>query len=107
MVDTARAHLGTLGQRPHLAARDGAAGWAEHGPFDRILATCAITHIPPAWIRHLTEDGRIVAPLDAGDAGPLLVLDKTAPDEVTGRIDPYPAYFMPLRNHADSPLGPG
>lgn len=42
-----------------------------------------------------------------GDAGPLLVLDKTAPDEVTGRIDPYPAGFMPLRHRVDDPFGPG
>ncbi|MGH3847051.1 MAG: methyltransferase domain-containing protein, partial [Pseudonocardiaceae bacterium] len=72
-----------------------------------ILATCAVTQIPPEWIRQLTDGGRIVAPLDAGPAGPLLVLDKTAPDEVSGRIDPYPAWFMPLRQHAESPLGPG
>lgn len=107
LVTTAADRLAGLGHNPHLNAGDGAAGWDEHAPFDRILATCAITQIPPAWICQLADGGRIVVPLDAGTAGPLLVLDKTAPDEATGRIDAYPAGFMPLREHADNPLGPG
>ncbi len=107
LVATAADRLAGLGHHPHLNAGDGAAGWDEHAPFDRILATCAVTQIPPAWICQLADGGRIVVPLDAGTAGPLLVLGKTAPDEVTGRIDAYPAGFMPLREHADNPLGPG
>ena len=107
LVDTARDHLAEIGQHSHLATGDGASGWVEHGPYDRIISTCAVTCVPPAWIEQLADGGRIVAPLDAGEAGPLLVLDKTAPDEVTGRIDPYPVHFMPLRHRADSPLGPG
>lgn len=107
LVDSARTCLAEAGQHPHLASGDGANGWPEHAPFDRILATCAITHIPPAWIDQLTEAGLIVAPFDAGDAGPLLVLTKTAPHEVIGRIDPYAVHFMPMRDHLDSPLGPG
>jgi protein-L-isoaspartate(D-aspartate) O-methyltransferase len=90
LIEAAREHLAEISCHPHLTTGDGAAGWAEHAPFDRILATCAITRIPPEWIRQLADGGRIVAPLNAGEAGPLLVLDKTAPDEVTGRIDPLP-----------------
>lgn len=107
LVATAREHLAKIGYHPCLTTADGADGWVEHAPFDRILATCAITGIPPEWIRQLADGGRIVAPLDAVSAGPLLVLDKTAPDEVTGRIDSYPAWFMPLREHPDNPLAPG
>ncbi len=107
LVEKANGHLAEVDQHPHLAPGDGARGWPEHAPFDRILATCAITHIPPAWIDQLAEGGRIVAPLDAGEAGPLLVLDKTAPHEINGRIDPYPVHFMPMRDHPGNPLGPG
>lgn len=35
------------------------------------------------------------------------MLDKTAADEVTGIIDPYPVLFMPMRTSVDSPYGPG
>ncbi|GAA1961713.1 methyltransferase domain-containing protein [Amycolatopsis minnesotensis] len=107
LIETARHYLAAIGQHPHLTAGDGAEGWPEHGPYDRIIATCAVTSIPPAWIDQLADGGTIVAPFDAGEAGPLLVLTKTKPGEVTGRIDPYPAHFMPLRQRADSPLGPG
>jgi protein-L-isoaspartate O-methyltransferase len=107
LVADARAHLTNAGYRPHLAAGDGAAGWLGDQVFDRIIATCAVTAIPPAWINQLSPGGRIVTPLDAGSTGPLLVLDKTSHDEVTGIIDPYPALFMPMRDSVDNPLGPG
>uniref|UniRef100_UPI003F49964D methyltransferase domain-containing protein n=1 Tax=Amycolatopsis sp. CA-096443 TaxID=3239919 RepID=UPI003F49964D len=107
LVDTARKHLAAAGLHPHLTAGDGVDGWPGGGPFDRIIATCAVTAIPPAWIDQLAPGGRIVAPLDAGTAGPLLVLDKTADDEVRGIIDPYPALFMPMRTDVASPHGPG
>jgi protein-L-isoaspartate(D-aspartate) O-methyltransferase len=107
LVQAARARLEEVGLRPGLAAGNGVAGWPGGGLFDRIIATCAVTSIPPAWIDQLAEGGRIVAPLDAGSAAPLLVLDKSAPDEVTGIIDPYPVWFMPMRDSVDSPYGPG
>jgi protein-L-isoaspartate(D-aspartate) O-methyltransferase len=107
LVDAARVHLTAAGYNPHLAAGDGFAGWPGEMTFDRIIATCAVTAIPPAWIDQLADGGRIVAPLDAGTAGPLLVLDKTTDDEVTGRIDPFPVLFMPMRADVTSPFGPG
>ncbi|MEC3977724.1 methyltransferase domain-containing protein [Amycolatopsis sp. H20-H5] len=107
LVAAAHGHLTAAGYSPHLAAGDGSQGWPGEMVFDRIIATCAITAIPPAWIDQLADGGRIVAPLDAGAAGPLLVLDKTAGDEVTGRIDPFPVLFMPMRADVTSPFGPG
>jgi protein-L-isoaspartate(D-aspartate) O-methyltransferase len=106
LVESARSRLAELGYRPILAAGDGAEGLASAGPFDRILATCAVSRIPPAWINQLTPKGRIVAPL-AGQVGPLMVLDKTEPDEVTGHFDSHPSRFMPLRPQANNPLAEG
>ncbi|MCR6488380.1 methyltransferase domain-containing protein [Amycolatopsis sp. OK19-0408] len=104
LVDMAHEHLTAAGYSPHLAAGDGYQGWPGEMRFDRIIATCAVTAIPPAWIDQLADGGRIVAPLDAGAAGPLLVLDKTADDEVSGRIDPFPVLFMPMRADVTSPF---
>ncbi len=42
---------------------DGAEGWAEHAPFDRILVSCACPFIPKALFDQLKEGGRIVAPV--------------------------------------------
>jgi protein-L-isoaspartate(D-aspartate) O-methyltransferase len=106
LTEIARHRLAEVGFRPRLRAGDGAAGWPEAAPFDRIIATCAVDHVPPAWIDQLADGGRIVAPL-AGDGCALMVLDKTAADEVTGRFDDIRTAFMPLRPDVDNPLAGG
>ncbi|MGH3972226.1 MAG: hypothetical protein ACRDS9_02710 [Pseudonocardiaceae bacterium] len=58
-------------------------------------------------MRQLADGGRIVAPIAGNSAKPLLVLNKTAPDEVTGHFDHNNVGFMPLRHNLHSPLGPG
>lgn len=106
LVELARARLTDAGHRPALTAGDGTAGWPDHAPYDRILVTCGVSHVPVEWIHQLVEGGRIVAPL-AGPGGPLMVLDKTAPDEVSGHFDSYPAKFMPLRTAVADALPSG
>lgn len=107
LVEAARLVLKNLGYQPTLIAADGYSGLSEGAPYDRILATCAITHIPPEWIRQLAEGGRIVAPIAGNSSKPLLILDRTAPDEVTGHFDNHTVGFMPLRHDLHSPFGPG
>jgi protein-L-isoaspartate(D-aspartate) O-methyltransferase len=33
------------------------------GPFDRVLVTFGAWDLPPAWLEHLAEDGRLIVPL--------------------------------------------
>lgn len=42
---------------------DGAAGWPEQAPFDRILLTCASPDVPEALIDQLAPNGIMVMPL--------------------------------------------
>jgi protein-L-isoaspartate(D-aspartate) O-methyltransferase len=42
---------------------DGFYGWDQYAPFDRIIITCAIDHVPPPLIKQLSPNGIIVAPL--------------------------------------------
>ncbi len=42
---------------------DGYYGWEEHAPFDRIIVTCGIDHIPPALLKQLKPDGIMVIPI--------------------------------------------
>src|SRR5262249_35234261 len=63
LIDAAERAIVSAGYRVRLHAGDGYEGLAEAAPFDRIIATCAITHVPPRWIHQLTPGGRIVAPL--------------------------------------------
>jgi len=42
---------------------DGYYGWEEAGPFDKIIVTCGIDHIPPPLLRQLKSGGIMVIPI--------------------------------------------
>ncbi|MGN6100418.1 MAG: protein-L-isoaspartate O-methyltransferase family protein [Devosia sp.] len=42
---------------------DGYYGWPEAAPFDKIIVTCGIDHIPPDLLRQLKPDGLMVIPV--------------------------------------------
>ena len=62
----ARQRLDKLGYA-NVAVRlgDGYHGWDEHAPFDAILVTAAVSHIPPPLVRQLRAGGRMVIPVGA------------------------------------------
>lgn len=97
-------HLHSLGHRPTLAVGDGADGLPDRSPYDRIIATCAVPAIPPAWIDQLTPGGRIVTDLRSEMSSTLAVLDKTDADTVAGRLLEQPGHFMWLRPDPNNPL---
>lgn len=98
-------HLHQLGYHPMLAVGDGTAGLPARAPYDRIIATCAISAVPPAWIKQLAPGGRIVADL-RNTSSSLVVLDKIDNSTVQGRLLDQPGHFMWLRPKPDSPLPP-
>ncbi|MGI9001025.1 MAG: methyltransferase domain-containing protein [Pseudonocardia sp.] len=105
LVRDATASLTACGYRPRVHTGNGATGSPRAAPFDRIIATCSVDHIPPAWVHQLAPGGRLVAPLSFG--GALAVLDKTVDHEVSGHIDTFTVYFMSLREtiHQPKPTG--
>jgi protein-L-isoaspartate(D-aspartate) O-methyltransferase len=42
---------------------DGYYGWEDAAPFDKIIVTCGIDHIPPPLLQQLTPDGIMVIPV--------------------------------------------
>jgi len=60
----------------HLKAADGYYGWEEHAPFDRIIVTCGIDHVPPDLIKQLAPDGIIVIPVGTYDSQKVLKITK-------------------------------
>ena len=42
---------------------DGYDGWSVHAPFDSIIVTAAISHIPPPLVQQLKKGGRMVIPV--------------------------------------------
>ncbi|MET7499561.1 methyltransferase domain-containing protein [Streptomyces microflavus] len=98
LVTAARARLAEAGYEPRVVLADGAYGHADLAPYNRIIATCRINSVPPAWVHQLvdgsgTDAGQIVAPL--GNA--LVRIHRTGPLQAEGRFLPGGAYFMPLR----------
>jgi protein-L-isoaspartate(D-aspartate) O-methyltransferase len=64
LADTAQERLKSLGY-PEINVRwgDGYFGWKEEAPFDSIIVTCAIDHVPPPLIEQLKEGGKMVIPV--------------------------------------------
>jgi protein-L-isoaspartate(D-aspartate) O-methyltransferase len=75
---------------------DGYKGWPDCGPFDAIVVTAALGHIPPPLIEQLKVGGKLVMPVGlAGAAQKLTVLEKTAPGETRKRTI-GPVRFVPF-----------
>ena len=70
----AHAAVARLGLHEQITVlhHDGYTGAPEHGPFDRIIVTCAVAGIPPGWLNQLADDGRIIAPLRHGGVHPII-----------------------------------
>ena len=56
--------LSTLGYS-NVASRhgDGYFGWEDAAPFDAIMITAAVNHIPPPLLKQLKDGGRLILPL--------------------------------------------
>jgi len=78
---------------------DGSRGWAEHGPFDRILVTAAAREAPDPLLDQLAPGGRLVAPLGGKDVQQLSVVDKGFEGEIDIR-EVLPVRFTQLETMA-------
>jgi protein-L-isoaspartate(D-aspartate) O-methyltransferase len=75
---------------------DGYHGWPEHQPFDVILVTASIDHIPKSLIDQLKPGGRIVIPLGSEFGGQtLLVAEKNIQGTISQR-EVVPVRFVPF-----------
>jgi protein-L-isoaspartate(D-aspartate) O-methyltransferase len=75
---------------------DGYHGWEEHAPFDAILVTAAVPHVPPPLVRQLKPGGRMVVPVGrAFETQDLTLVEKDAEGKVSTR-SLYSVRFVPL-----------
>jgi protein-L-isoaspartate(D-aspartate) O-methyltransferase len=80
---------------------DGYLGWLECGPFDAIIVTAALDHVPPPLIEQLKPGGRLVMPLGPIHAPQqLTVIEKIAPTETRTRSITLVA-FVPFARSKD------
>jgi protein-L-isoaspartate(D-aspartate) O-methyltransferase len=103
LAEAARNALHRANVHPTVHIGDGRAPLAGQPRFDRVVATAAADHVPPAWIGQLTDDGAIVVDLRGSLAGGLTHLRRTADDRVEGAFLDLAGAFMPLRATIDSP----
>jgi protein-L-isoaspartate(D-aspartate) O-methyltransferase len=78
---------------------DGYYGWAEAGPFDKIIVTCGIDHIPPPLLQQLKPGGIMVIPVGPPGAQRILkVVKEQLPDGSINiaRSDIYGGKIVPF-----------
>lgn len=64
LAENATNKLKTLGyNNVKVKYADGYFGWEEYAPFDSIIITAAVNHIPPPLIKQLKDGGRLIVPL--------------------------------------------
>jgi protein-L-isoaspartate(D-aspartate) O-methyltransferase len=77
-----------------LLVADGSLGVPERGPFDAIAVHATAPTPPPGLLAQLAEGGRLVVPLDAGDADVLTLMRRRGDDTENEPI--VPCRFVPL-----------
>jgi len=102
LVRAAAERLAELGYQPTCVTGDGAEGHPAGGPYDHVIATCAVPSIPAGWLTQTRLGGRIVAPMATG----LIALDVQDARHATGRFLSTAGYFMPLRRRAGTVAEP-
>ena len=73
---------------------DGAKGWPEGAPFDRVILTCAPPEIPATLLNQLKTGGIMVAPEGRDREQSLVVIRRT--EEGFDRRELLPVRFVPL-----------
>ncbi|HKD77749.1 MAG TPA: methyltransferase domain-containing protein [Ktedonobacterales bacterium] len=94
----ARQHLEAAGYGPDrvtVICGDGAYGWAEDAPYDRIILTVGAWDVLPHWFAQLIDGGRIVVPLAIHTVQISAALERH--DQTLSSTTLQPCGFMRLR----------
>jgi protein-L-isoaspartate(D-aspartate) O-methyltransferase len=97
LAESAAKRLERLGyENVRVRHGDGYYGWKEHAPFDAIVVTAAVSHVPPPLVEQLAVGGKMVIPVGSGFAVQQLVLvEKHAADRIVVK-QMLPVRFVPL-----------
>lgn len=94
---SARERLKRLGyNNVHVRIGDGYKGWPEHAPFDAIIVTAAIDHIPGPLKQQLAPGGRMVIPVKTNRGHEKLMRVTKQKDGGLDRKTIAPVRFVPF-----------
>ncbi len=98
LAEQAGNHLAGAGWHPTVVTADGTGGHPPNAPYDRVIATCAVQHVPYRWVTQTRPGGKILIPFGTGYINGAQVLltahgDGTATGHVAGSCA-----FMRLRD---------
>jgi methyltransferase of ATP-grasp peptide maturase system len=99
LVESAVKCLAECGFAPTCEIYDGAQGFPREAPFDRVLCTCSVSSIPPAWLEQVVPGGLIVTTLNRPIGAGLLRIVAGEGATGQGRVLARDGRFMPLRAH--------
>jgi len=71
---------------------DGYYGWEEHAPFDKIIVTAGIDHVPPPLLKQLKDGGVMVIPVGTPGKQAVLRLTKTKGEDGKIRLARHDIY---------------
>ncbi|TDE41326.1 methyltransferase domain-containing protein [Nonomuraea mesophila] len=104
VAERAAAAVRGLGHEPELITGDGLQGHPGGAPYDRIIATCAVRHIPRAWLRQSRTGATILATLSGWQHGfGLVKMTVDGPGSAHGTFLPGHVSFMMARPHQAPP----
>ncbi len=95
--EKARDRLKRLGyDKVEVKIGDGYYGWEDHAPFEAIIVTAAVNHIPPPLIQQLKPGGRMVIPVgNPFQTQNLMLVRKQENGDLTIK-NVLPVMFVPL-----------
>ena len=77
LAERARATLEALGvQNVWIRVGNGALGWPDEAPFDRILVAAGGPSVPPPLVEQLADGGRMVLPVGSPEDQVLTVVER-------------------------------
>lgn len=104
IAGSAAAAIRTAGYTPFLVTGDGLNGFADCAPYEKLIATCSVRSIPPAWITQTAPGGMILTTLSGWQYGSAYVRITVSGDGIAhGTFLPETYSLMLARPHLPPP----
>ncbi|MGP3987992.1 methyltransferase domain-containing protein [Streptomyces sp. 3N207] len=101
VADEARRRFTATELTPLSVVGDGAQGYPDGAPYDRIIATCGISRVPYAWVEQARTGGLVVAPWGPPYGGQAVARLQAGEGGIASGPFVMSSAFMRLRDQRD------